>query len=105
MKTAGFFSTIINIVFTIIELLISARIVLKLLSANPFTPFVNWIYSLTLGLISPFVNIFPSPVFRGGYVLDIPAIVALVVYAIIAYVIFQLIEFLTYKRTTVYTTP
>ena len=105
MRVAGFFSTIINIVFTVIELLIGARVILRLLGANPFTPFVNWVYTLSSALISPFANIFPSPVLRGGFVLDIPAIVGLLVYAILAYVIFQLIEFLSYKRTTVYTTP
>jgi YggT family protein len=104
MRIAGFFSTLVNIIFSVVELFIAARIIFKLLGANPYTPFVGWIYGISSGLIYPFANIFPSPVLRGGFVLEIPALVALLVYAVIAYIIFRLIETLSYKRTSVYTT-
>lgn len=95
--------TIINFIFGLIELILLLRIVLELFAANPLTPFVSWTYSVSTTLLYPFQGIFPSPVLRGGFVLDISAIVALLVYTIIAYLISELIRFISYRATT-YTT-
>ncbi len=43
----------INIAITIIELLLSSRLILKFFVANPRTPFVAWVYRVTAPLVSP----------------------------------------------------
>lgn len=92
----------INFVFGLIELLIGLRIIFLLLGANPNTPFISWIYDVTTTLLTPFQGIFPSPVFNGGFVLDISALVAMLVYALINYLISELVRFVSYNSTTYY---
>lgn len=75
-----FFKMIINIIAGAVELILGVRILLKLFAANPNAAFTEWIYNLSEPLIKPFIAIFPSPVFGGQYVLDIPAIFALFIY-------------------------
>jgi len=94
---------LINFVFGLAELLIGARILLKLLGANPATPFVNWIYEMSRTLIYPFQGIFPSPTLTGGFVLEMSAVVALLIYALIAYLISEFIRFISYQSTYYYT--
>lgn len=56
------------------------RFVLKLFNASTIAPFVAWLYQFTDSLMRPFTGIFPSPTLGGLTLIDIPAIVALVVY-------------------------
>lgn len=71
--------------------LLSLRIILRLFAANSSTSFVNWVYDTTDTLMAPFRGIFPSPEIRPeGYVLDLPAIFAIIVYALAGYLILVL---------------
>ena len=56
----GIIRLIINTIAIIIELLLVFRLVLKFLQANPGTPFVAWIYSMTQWLVAPFSKILPN---------------------------------------------
>ncbi len=95
---------LVNIVFTIIELLLAVRILLRLFGANPSTPFVSWIYDATSTLLAPFVGIFPNPSLKAGSVLEMSSLIALLVYGFIAYLIAMLIDFLDARFVTQETT-
>lgn len=94
MFAAGIIATITNIVIGIVEFLIGLRIILKLLGANPNTPFVDWVYETSAPLLSPFEGMFPSPQLEGGFVLEISALFALVVYAFIGYLVSAALSYL-----------
>ena len=81
VKNGSMFRTIrafISIVITIIELLLSSRLLLRFFAANPRTPFVAWVYGVTAPLVSPFAKIHPD--WRlSGFVLDFSTLAALIV--------------------------
>jgi hypothetical protein len=81
----------------ILEGLIALRIVLKFIAANPASPFANLIYSLTDLFLWPFFGLTVTPNFN-GIVLEIPSIIAMIVYALITWVIVRLI-WLLFDRT------
>lgn len=92
-----------NFIFGVVELLLGLRIILRFFAANSATPFVSWIYDISSPLLYPFRGIFPSPVLKGGYVLEVPTLIALLAYAILGYLIVQLISFIDYSTTRYYT--
>lgn len=85
-------SALSDVLFSFVEGLLALRILLKLLGANPFTPFVVWVYQTSKPLLTPFEGIFPSATTRGGFVLEISALFALLVYAFLGYSINQGLE-------------
>lgn len=91
---------LISLIFALIEFVIVLRIVLKLLGANPSTPFVNWVNEISNVFIYPFQGIFPSLVLPGGFALETSAIIALIAYAIIAFIIIEAISFISNRSTT-----
>lgn len=95
----------INFVLSVIEILLSLRLLLRLFGANPTNNFVAWIYSTTSGLISPFVGIFVSPVIKGGYVLEMSTLIAMVVYGLIGYLLYELVKFIAYQASSYYEVP
>ncbi len=97
MKTLLPFSFLVNIVFSIVEFSLGVRILLRLFGANPNTPFVAWVYEMTSPLLYPFSGIFPNPTIRGGFVLEMASLFALLVYGFIAYLIAALIDFVEDK--------
>ena len=81
--------SLINIVVSIIELLLSFRLILKLLVVNPKTPFVAWIYGVTKPLVAPFAGIRPDWKWS-GFVIDFPTLAAIIVYAIAGYLLLMI---------------
>lgn len=100
MFAAGIISAITNFVIGIVEFLIGLRIVLKLLGANPQTPFVEWVYETSAPLLAPFEGMFPSPTLEGGFVLEVSALFALVIYALIGYLISEVLAYLEASAAT-----
>lgn len=96
MFVAAFLINLINVVLGIIEAFIGLRIVLKLAGANPLSPFVAWIYETSRALIWPFLNMFPSPTFEGGTVVEFNALIALLVYAFIGYLLMELVGYVDF---------
>lgn len=88
---------LINIVFTIIGFLLGLRIILRFFGANPATPFVDWVYESSDSLLAPFAGIFPITRIEGGFVLDFPAVFALIIYAFVGYVILEIVEVITVR--------
>ncbi len=94
MFVAAFIINLINIILGVIEASIGLRIILKLVAANPQTPFVSWIYETSRALIWPFQGMFPSPTLEGGAILEFNALIALLAYAFIGYLLMELVTFL-----------
>ena len=82
-------------VLGVLEVLFAFRLIFKLLGANPGSPFVSFIYTLSGIFIAPFNGIFRSAVTEGietKSVLEPTTIIAMIVYALIAYGMVRLIE-------------
>jgi hypothetical protein len=82
---------ILNIVTGVLETLLSLRLILRLFGANAATPFVSWVYLTSAPLLTPFSNIFPSPRIEGLFVMEIPTLFALAVYAFLGYFLVEVI--------------
>lgn len=86
---------IVYYILGILEVLLAFRLIFKLLGANPGSPFVSFIYTLSGVFIAPFNGIFRSAVTEGietKSVLEPMTIIAMIVYALIAYGVVRLIE-------------
>ena len=79
--------TVVNVVFGIIELLLLARFVLRLLGANAATPFIAWVYQVSQPLIAPFAGAFGATPSQGGSVVEWTTLLAVAVFALVAWVI------------------
>ena len=77
-------------VFGLIEGLIAIRFLLKALGANPSAGFAQFIYGITNGLVSPFVNLFANPTYQGT-TFELSSLIAFIVYALLAWLIGRLV--------------
>ncbi|MDE2026134.1 MAG: YggT family protein [Patescibacteria group bacterium] len=98
MFRISFISALSDILFSFVEGLIALRILLKFFGANPFTPFVVWVYQTSKPLLAPFEGIFPTATTRNGFVLEVSALFALLVYAFLGYIIREGLEELSTTR-------
>lgn len=96
MGIARIILLLINFVFTVIGLILGLRILLRFFAANPNTPFVRWVYDSSDSLLSPFAGIFPSPAFE-GFVIDFPAIFAIIIYLFIGYLIMEVVAVISVR--------
>ncbi len=81
-------SQIITLLFIALEVMIGLRVMLKLIGANPASPFANLVYQFTNIFLAPFNGLTPTPS-AAGMVLEIPAIIAMIVYGILCYFIIR----------------
>jgi uncharacterized protein YggT (Ycf19 family) len=66
-------------------IVLGIRVFLLVFSANPATPFVNFIYNTSATFLQPFRGIFPpKAVSQTGY-LDVAALFAIIIYALIGW--------------------
>ncbi len=95
-------SRLIDFVTWIISFMLVARFILRFFGAKASAPFVAWLYMSTGDLMSPFIGIFPNINVSGGNLIDIPAIVAAIVYGVVGYAISAFIDsisdHLAYKK-------
>lgn len=82
--------------FGVVEGLIGLRVLLRLLAANPNNPFAAFIYRITELFVLPFQGLTAQPSAE-GFVLEIPSIIAMLVYALLAWAIAKFIWVLLYK--------
>ncbi len=92
-KVAG----LVGLIFGVIEVSIGLRILLELIGANAANPFAQFIYRFTDLFIGAFNGLTGKPAV-GSIQLDIPAIIAMLVYALVAWGIIRLIWIL-FTRT------
>lgn len=76
---------------------LTLRVFLLAFSANPSTPFVEFIYKTSADYLNPFRGIFPSkPVGETGY-FDVASMFAIIIYLFIMWGFSSLIHYLQYK--------
>lgn len=80
---------IVNDLFGTLEMALLIRIILRFFAANPATPFVHLVYSVTDFLLGPVNYIFPNQPVIGAGVFDVVAIAGMIVYAIIFFLILK----------------
>jgi len=81
-------------VLGVIETLLLFRFVFKMIGANTFSGFTDFIYSLSDPLTAPFMNILPATTSNAS-VMEWSTLIAIIVYLVIAYGIFELLELWT----------
>jgi uncharacterized integral membrane protein len=91
----GRVAALIWLAFGVLISLIALRVLLKLIAANPANPFSNLVYDFTDLFLWPFWGITGTPSVQ-GMVLEIPAIIAIFVFALIGWVIVRLVWLLFY---------
>ncbi len=89
-------SAFIWLMFGILISFIGLRVILKLIGANPGNLFAQFVYSFTDVFLWPFWGLTGNPS-ANGMVLEIPSIIAMVVYAIFAWAIAKLTWLLLYR--------
>ena len=88
---------VVTLLFTVLEVLLLLRFILKLTGANAQQALVAGLYSATEPLVRPFQGIFPEP--TGPAVLDLAALLAVVFFFLIAALIVALVRAITSART------
>ena len=95
-KTAAKYSAhhqVIYLIFGLAEGLLGIRFAFKLLGANPGSPIVGFIYSLTEVLMYPFRFIFPTGQVEGA-VFEWTALVAVLFYVLLSWILVKVINIL-----------
>jgi uncharacterized protein YggT (Ycf19 family) len=89
---------VVTLLFTVLEVLLLLRFVLKLFGANANQPLVSGLYGITEPLVRPFQGIFPQP--AGPPALDLAALLAVGFFFLVAALIVALVRAITAPRTT-----
>jgi hypothetical protein len=89
-QTLSQVSQFIWLLFGALEVLIVLRVFLKLIAANPANPFARLIYGITDLFLWPFFGLTITPSME-GMVLEIPSLIALVIYALIGWAMVRLV--------------
>ncbi len=90
---------IVNLVWLlsgILEGLIAIRILLKLIGANPNSPFASFVYTVTGPFLALFRNLVMNPSYQGG-VFELTSLIAMIVYSLATWVIVRLIWLIAYR--------
>jgi uncharacterized protein YggT (Ycf19 family) len=80
----------------IIEVLIGLRVLLKLIAANPESPFAAFIYNVSDIFLFPFAGLVGAPA-AGGMVLEFSSIIAMLVYALLAWGLERIVWVIFYR--------
>lgn len=93
IRTHFLFVGLTNLVFGIIEALLALRFIFKLFAANSQAPFVDWLYTTTDSINSPFREIFHSAVIDGQFVFDVTTLVSMILYGLFFSLIIYIFDF------------
>jgi hypothetical protein len=85
------------LLFGLLLALIALRVILKLIAANPASPFAALVYGVSDLFLWPFFGLTATPQ-AGGAIVEIPSIIAMVVYALVAWAIVKVL-WLLFSRT------
>jgi YggT family protein len=91
-------SQVVWLLVGIIEVMIGMRVLLKLIGANPDNDFARFVYNVAALFMGPFVGLTGSPA-SSGMVLEVPSLIAMLVYALLGWLIVRAILPL-FARTT-----
>jgi len=87
---------VVVLLFTVLEVILLLRFILKLAGANANQPLVAVLYRVTEPLVRPFQGIFPAP--SEPPVVDVAALLAVVFLFLIAALIVALVRAITGRR-------
>jgi YGGT family len=87
---------VVWLLLSIFEALLALRFVLKLIGANPASPFAVALYGFTGLFLYPFAGLIGTPA-MGGMVLEVSTLIAMAVYALIAWAIERIIFVVFYR--------
>jgi uncharacterized protein YggT (Ycf19 family) len=87
----------IRFVFSVIEVLLVLRFFLKVVGANPASPFGLFLFGLTDLLMAPFTSLLPTPA-MGNSDLEFTTLLVLAVYPVFGWIISRAIQLLHYKE-------
>jgi hypothetical protein len=87
---------VIWLLLSIFEALLALRFVLKLIGANPASPFAAALYGFTGLFLFPFAGLIGTPA-AGGMVMEISTLIAMVVYGLIAWAVERIIFVIFYR--------
>jgi hypothetical protein len=90
------FAQLIWLIFGSVNALIGIRVLLKLMAANPENPFAQLVYSVSDLFLWPFLGLTITPAVN-GIVLEIPALIAIFVYAVAGWILVRLVWLLFYN--------
>jgi uncharacterized protein YggT (Ycf19 family) len=93
-------SQLVYVFFAVIDGLLLIRLVLKLLAANPHSPFASWIYGFTDFFMAPFKNLLPS-IGNEQSVLEVSVLIAILVYALLGWALERFVGVVFYRNVTV----
>ena len=87
---------VVWLLLSIFEALLALRFVLKLIGANPASPFAVALYGFTGLFLYPFATLIGTPA-MGGMVLEISTLIAMLVYGLIAWAVERIIFVIFYR--------
>ena len=87
---------VIWLLLGILEVMLALRFGLKLIGANPASPFAVFIYGFTGLFLFPFAGLTGAPA-AGGMVLEFTTLIAMVVYALIGWAVERIIFLIFYR--------
>ncbi len=90
-------STTIRFVFIVIEIVLTLRFFLKLVGANPSSPFGVFLFGITDPLSAPFASLFKDPKIGGGEV-ELTTLLALIVYPVFCWILIRSIQLMFYRE-------
>lgn len=89
-------SSLVWVMFGLLTGAIALRFFLKLIGANPGSPFASLTYRLTDLFLWPFAGLTASPSVE-GLVLEIPALFAILTYVLVGWALVEIIWLLLYR--------
>ena len=87
---------IIWLITGVLESVFAIRVLLKLMAANPAAGFATFIYNMTAVFLTPFFGLTATPSANGS-VLEIPSLIAMLVYALLAWGIVRVL-WITFEK-------
>jgi len=82
-----------------VEVLIGLRVLLKVIGANPDNDLARFVYNFSALFLAPFFGLIGSPA-AGGMVLEIPSLIAMLLYGLLGWGIVRVILPLFSRPTT-----
>jgi hypothetical protein len=83
----------------VIEVMIGLRVILKLIGANPDNDFARFVYGVAAVFVGPFFGLTGSPS-SSGMVLEVPSLIAMLVYGLLGWLVISFILPLFARTTT-----
>jgi uncharacterized protein YggT (Ycf19 family) len=87
----------IRFIVAVIEIVLALRFFLKLIGANPASPFGSFLYGLTDPLAAPFESLLANPTIGSGEV-EFTTLLALVVYPVFGWILARSIQLMFYRE-------